>query len=130
MGFLKRLKDSQRSDIPESWTPISNIADLNQVDKASQGKPVMLFKHSVTCGISSGAKYRLESDWENLSSDIPCYYLDLLSHRDVSNAIAERYNVVHQSPQILIISEGESVYDTSHHNISVGDINSAVERLS
>ena len=130
MGFLKRLKDSQRSDIPESWTPISKIADLNQVDQASQEKPVMLFKHSVTCGISSGAKYRLESDWENLSSDLPCFYLDLLSHRDVSNAIAERYKVVHQSPQILIISGGESIYDTSHHNISVGDINSAVERLA
>lgn len=130
MGFLKRLKDSQRSDIPESWTPISKIADLNQVDEASQEKPVMLFKHSVTCGISSGAKYRLESDWENLSLDLPCFYLDLLSHRDVSNAIAERYKVVHQSPQILIISGGKSIYDTSHHNISVGDINSVVERLA
>ena len=130
MSFLKRLKDSKYSNIPESWTPIRKIADLNEVDDASQEQPVMLFKHSTTCGISSGAKYRLESDWESLSADLPCYYLDLLSHRDVSNAIAERYKVVHQSPQILIISNGESVYDTSHHNISVGDINSAVARLA
>jgi bacillithiol system protein YtxJ len=130
MGFLKILKDSQQADIPESWTPIRKITDLDQVDQASQEKPVMLFKHSVTCGISSGAKYRLESDWDNLSSDLPCFYLDLLNHRDVSNAIADRYKVVHQSPQILIISNGESIYDTSHHNISVGDINSAVARLA
>ncbi len=87
-------------------------SELEKVDQLLNDKSIILFKHSVTCGISSGAKYRLESDWDGLSHDVHFYYLNLLSHRNISNAIAERYNVAHQSPQILIIRNGHLIYDT------------------
>ena len=128
MSILKRIKDSVTAGINEDWSDLTNINELDKVDQLSNDKPVILFKHSVTCGISSGAKYRLESDWNSLSHDVHFYYLDLLSHRNISNAIAKRYNVVHQSPQILIIRNGNSIYDTSHHRISIRDLNDAIEK--
>lgn len=126
MSILKRIKDSVTAGINENWSNLTNISELDKVDQLSNDRPIILFKHSVTCGISSGAKYRLESDWDGLSHDVYFYYLDLLSHRNISNAIAERYNVAHQSPQILIIRNGHSIYDTSHHRISISDINDAL----
>lgn len=128
MSILNRIKDSITAAINDNWSDLTNINELDKVDELSKDKPVILFKHSVTCGISSGAKYRLESDWKDLSHDVHFYYLDLLAHRNISNAIAERYNVVHQSPQILIIKDGVSVYDTSHHRISINDVNDALDK--
>lgn len=50
------------------------------------------------------------------------YYLDLIGHRDVSNAIAERLNEVHQSPQILIVDRNECILEASHLEISPKEI--------
>ena len=128
MSIVDRIKNSVKASIHTDWSHIVDITELNKIDELSKEKPVVIFKHSVTCGISSGAKYRLESEWDNLNHELHFYYLDLLAHREVSNAIAERYDVVHQSPQILIIKNGKSMYDTSHHRISINDINEAIDQ--
>ena len=128
MSIVDRIKNSVKASIHTDWSHIVDITELNKIDELSKEKPVVIFKHSVTCGISSGAKYRLESEWDNLNHELHFYYLDLLAHREVSNAIAERYDVVHQSPQILIIKKGKSMYDTSHHRISINDINEAIDQ--
>jgi len=104
------------------WKVLNNITQLDQIDQASADHPVVLFKHSVTCGISSGAKYRLETDWASFPENAEFYYLDLLAHRPISNEIARRYGVTHQSPQIIVIKDGKAQYDTSHHAINIGSI--------
>ena len=80
--------------------------------------PVLVFKHSTRCSISRMALRQFETDW-NLDGKITPYFLDLLEYRPISNAIAERLGVVHQSPQVIVIKEGLAVYDASHEAIQV-----------
>ncbi len=124
MGFLERLKASQTNNT--GWRMLTDINQLNEIDKVSASRPVIIFKHSTSCGISAGAKYRLESDWSEISEEVEFYYLDLLSYRKVSNFIAEKYNVRHESPQILVIHKGEVKHKSSHHRIDVKSLNEAL----
>ena len=121
MGFLDRLKASQASRV-ENWNTLDEISQLDQIAKDSAQKTVVIFKHSVSCGISAGAKNRLESQWDLVKTDIDFYYLDLLSNRAISNAIEARWGVRHQSPQIIVIKDDKVVYDTSHGSISAADL--------
>lgn len=66
------------------------------------------------------AKLRLDSGWD-LEGVFP-YYLDLKTYRSISQAVSERFNVYHESPQILMIKNGECVYDASHFDISVDEL--------
>ena len=84
---------------------------------------MVVFKHSTRCSISAMALNRMERDYDaEKLPNIPVYYLDLIAHRDVSNAIAETFGVMHQSPQVLLIKDGQSVYDESHMGISFGEL--------
>lgn len=125
MGFLDRLRLSQAEN--EHWIGITDMNQLDIIDQQSKEKTVVIFKHSTSCGISAGAKYRLEANWDHLSGDVLFYYLDILSYRAISNEIASRYRVRHESPQILIIKDGVASYDTSHHRISVDALNNALD---
>lgn len=99
------------------WRILNAVDQIDTVISASHTSPVAIFKHSTRCSISSMAQSRLERDWEKRFGDIPIYHLDLIAHRDVSNAVAERFGVEHQSPQLIIIQDGEVVFDASHSAI-------------
>ncbi|WNB17723.1 bacillithiol system redox-active protein YtxJ [Marivirga arenosa] len=110
-----------------NWERIDSIESLNNIVEESQDKAVMIFKHSTSCSISSMALNRLERSWsEDEMSNVKAYYLDLISYRDISNAIADKFGVMHQSPQILLIKNGECVYDDSHMGISYQNLKSSV----
>ena len=125
MGFLDRLKAST-SATNQAWKTLSSIDQLDQIDVQSNERPVILFKHSTTCGISAGAKYRLEDAWGDEVKNYDFYYLDLLTYRPISNAIATRYGVRHESPQILVIQNGKAVYNASHQSIDLARIEQAI----
>ena len=93
-------------------------ADQIVAIKQQQGYS-LIFKHSTRCSISMMAKRRFELDWENLPDDMPLYFLDLIKHRDLSNKVAQDFSVYHESPQLLLIKDGECVLDQSHGAISV-----------
>lgn len=97
-----------------NWQPLNNINQLDEIDLQSFTEPIVLFKHSTTCPISGMAKNRVEMNW-----DLPykAYYLDLLKHRDISAAIASKYGIQHESPQMLVIVQGLCVLNESHLNI-------------
>lgn len=99
------------------WKILNSVDDLNEIDQRSVEKPQLLFKHSTRCSISSMAKNRLDLQLDMLASHYDCYYLDLIQYRPVSNEIASRYNIVHESPQVIIVKNGKSMYDISHHMI-------------
>ena len=104
------------------WHILSDVNFLNEIDELSKVNPVLLFKHSTRCSISVMAKGALDRNWTFTDEDIKPYYLDLLNYRNISNEIEDRYKVIHASPQILIIKNGKCIYNTSHSNISVGEI--------
>lgn len=111
-----------------NWIKIESESDLEKAIEASfQGNlGVAIFKHSTRCSISSVAKTRLSSFWD-FKEELPIYYLDLIAYRELSSLIAQKFNVQHESPQILIVKKGECVYDASHMAISVKSLHSELE---
>lgn len=102
------------------WTPLTSEAQLTDIIQASENKPQVIFKHSTRCSISAVAWQRLRKATPPQGVDY--HYLDLLSYRTLSNKIAEIFGVHHESPQILVIKNGECVFDESHLAISMNDI--------
>ena len=107
-----------------NWISLTDIAQLDSITKNSFVTPQVIFKHSTRCSISSMALNRLEREEAPTNTDF--YYLDLIKHRDISNAIADKFNVYHESPQILVIKNGECIYDESHQGINMGEITDQV----
>jgi bacillithiol system protein YtxJ len=101
------------------WKPLESA---NQVDAIKQLPGYsLIFKHSTRCSISMMVKRRFEMDWDKLPGDLPVFFLDLIKHRDISNLIAQDFRVYHESPQLLVIHDGECILDQSHGNISVDE---------
>ncbi len=104
-----------------NWIPLTNIGQLNEIVALSNEKPVAIFKHSTRCSVSRFALKQFEKEFDSADAT-DTYFLDLIEHRDVSNEIANRFQVVHQSPQLLLIKNGKSIYDTSHSDIDAKDL--------
>ncbi|MEO5651010.1 MAG: bacillithiol system redox-active protein YtxJ [Ginsengibacter sp.] len=103
-----------------NWISLQDELQLEEITANSFNKPQVIFKHSTRCSVSSMAKNRL--DKKEQSDGMDFYYLDLIKHRNISNKIAADFKVPHQSPQILIISNGKSIYNESHSGISMDEI--------
>ncbi|WP_066758641.1 bacillithiol system redox-active protein YtxJ [Crocinitomix algicola] len=118
-GFGKQKSKENKIN----WVSLKDPETLNHlIVKDSFEKPVVFFKHSTRCSISSMALNRLESNWNIKDDEAVPVYLDLIQFRAISNAIAERLAVVHQSPQIIIVKEGKAVYSSSHNQIDAETI--------
>lgn len=105
------------------WIQLKDEQELDTIKALSSSQPVLIFKHSTRCSISSTALNRLERSWnEEQMKNVKTYYLDLLSFRSVSNKIEEVFGVTHQSPQVLLIKDGKSVYDASHLSIRYDEL--------
>ncbi len=118
MSFLNNIfgghSEPEKSNV--NWIALTSVVQLDEIiDRSNQG-PVLIFKHSTRCGISRMVLKRFESKY-NLEDKVTPYFLDLLAYRDISDAIAEKFKVLHQSPQLLVIKDGKSVYDVSHDAI-------------
>lgn len=120
MSFLNSIfGSSDNTDSPKSnvnWTELTDIAQLLEVTAISNEKPVVIFKHSTRCSISRMALKQFEREYD-LNETVDAYFLDLIAHRDISNEIASRFNVYHESPQLILIKNGQAVYDVSHSDI-------------
>jgi bacillithiol system protein YtxJ len=103
-----------------NWIPLTTEKQLTEIREASAEKPVVIFKHSTRCSISAVAKSRLER--AAAPEEISFYYLDLIKFRDISNRIAADFDVPHESPQVLLIRNGECIYDESHSGITMDDL--------
>ena len=102
------------------WIHLTQPEQINQLVTRSQEKPQVIFKHSTRCSISAVALSRLQKAQQ--PSDVDFYFLDLIAHRGLSNKVAEVFSVHHESPQVLVIRNGECVYDESHMGISMSEI--------
>ena len=104
-----------------NWIPFTDLGQLNEIMELSHQQPVAIFKHSNRCSISRMALKQFENEFD-LEGSVTPYFLDLLNHRDISNEIATRFEVYHQSPQLLLIKEGKSIYDASHSDIDAVEL--------
>ncbi len=106
-----------------SWKTINQISQIQQIKEESKHLPVLIYKHSTQCSLSQMAWNRLQRNWkeEDFKMVMP-YYLDLLTYREVSDAIEQEFAVLHESPQVILIKDGIAVYDTSHMAINYQEI--------
>jgi bacillithiol system protein YtxJ len=104
-----------------NWIPLNYLGQLDEMVAFSNQKPAVIFKHSTRCSVSRFALKQFENEFD-LEDQVDIYFLDLLEHRDISNEIANRFGVYHQSPQLLLIKEGKSVYNVSHSDIDAGEL--------
>ena len=117
--FKSIFGDSENKNTNTSkinWIELTDLGQLNEIMDLSHEQPVAIFKHSTRCSISRMALKQFENEFD-LEGSVTPYFLDLLNHRDISNEIATRFEVYHQSPQLLLIKEGKSIYDASHSDI-------------
>lgn len=103
-----------------NWNTLSSIEQLEAIKSASYQQPQVIFKHSTRCSISSMVLNRLERS--DAPENIRFHYLDLLAYRPLSNQIAEDFSVHHESPQVLLIKNGECIYDESHQGIRMEEL--------
>jgi bacillithiol system protein YtxJ len=124
MSLFEKLFGSSEDENKASkmeWKQLTDIGQLEAIVEESNTKPVAIFKHSTRCSVSRMALRHFESDFD-LEDKITPYFLDLLEHRDISNEIATRFEVEHQSPQLILISRGKPIYDASHNSIEAEDL--------
>lgn len=107
------------------WQYLTEIESIEAIKKKSFEKPQVIFKHSTTCSISKMALARFEK--ATAPEDVDFYYLDLLNYRTISTAIAEAFQVYHESPQVILIKNGVCTYDESHYGIMMDEL---IEQIS
>jgi bacillithiol system protein YtxJ len=108
------------------WTILTEPEQLGQIREKSKERLQVIFKHSTRCSTSALALSRLERT--GLSSKLDAYFLDLIQYRNLSNLIAETFHVHHESPQVLVIRDGQCIYEESHLAIDAMEIETLVEQ--
>ena len=113
------------------WIELKDVETLNKIKTESADKPVVIFKHSIRCSISAAGLGRLERNWNKEEmAEIKYYFLDLINYRPVSQKVEEVFKVAHESPQLLIISNGACIYHASHMSINYGEIKNQLAKIS
>lgn len=137
MGILNRIFSGEggtqhRPDSPVrtdvKWEHLVSASQLDEISRQSAEYPVLIFKHSTRCSISSMALSRIEKGWDFEPGQIKAWYLDLIAYREVSNQIAAQFGIPHESPQVILLINGKAVYDASHSAISVPGLRETLER--
>jgi bacillithiol system protein YtxJ len=115
----------------DAYTRLSDASELDAAFRAAQERPVMLFKHSLTCPVSTAGLREFER-WlgeRSADSSVEPYLIEIQNHRDLSNAVAERTGVRHESPQALLLEGGEVAWHGSHWKITAKALAEAVDAL-
>lgn len=124
MGFLDQIfgKKEDQDHSKSLWKKIESQKDLDAaIEKSSQQK-VLIFKHSTRCFISKTVLRSLEKQMQESDKNFGYYFLDLLAYRSISNEIESRFDVAHQSPQLIVLENGKAIYNASHQNIDLDKI--------
>lgn len=103
------------------WKVMHQLEDIDDIIRLSALRPQVIFKHSTRCSISSVAKRRLEHALPTEGIDFN--FLDIIALRNISNKVGQVFEVWHESPQVLLITDGECIYDESHMGINMDDLN-------
>ncbi|WP_100611292.1 bacillithiol system redox-active protein YtxJ [Confluentibacter lentus] len=119
--FSNSVEHKEEKTLP--WVDLNTINQLQAIKDKSSTKPQVIFKHSTRCGISRMVMKQFVEDYGFSKNQLDLYYLDLITYREVSNAVSNTFNVVHESPQLLVIKNGNVVMHESHGGINDLDLN-------
>ncbi len=127
MSLLKSIFKSSSEEKKEvtsnvHWIPLKSLDHLEEINTISKEETVLIFKHSTRCGISRMVIKMFEKQFDEELKELKVYYLDLLNFRELSNEVGYAFQVQHQSPQLLVIKNGEAVNYASHYDINSIDL--------
>ena len=126
MGLFNNLFGSTDEEAKEKkvlpWIGLRSLDQLEEIEQKSKTKTQVIFKHSTSCGISRMVLNMFTKSYTLTEGQMDIYFLDLLAHRNVSNEVGIKFQVLHQSPQLLVIKNGVTVFHTSHGAISEVDL--------
>ena len=124
MGFLDQIfgKKEEQDQTKTLWRKLESIKDLDAAVERSFQQKVLIFKHSTRCFISKTVLKSFEKQMENSDKEQTYYFLDLIANRDISNEIESRFDVTHQSPQLIALENGKAIYNASHQSIDLDQI--------
>lgn len=131
MGLFKNLFGQQSDTNAKEkkalpWIALNSLEQLDEIAHKSKAKTQVIFKHSTTCGISRMVINMFTSNYEFTEEQIDLYYLDLHAFRQVSDEVGYRFQVMHQSPQLLVIRNETTFAHASHGAIAEIDLNNFV----
>jgi bacillithiol system protein YtxJ len=112
-----------------AWIQLTSHEQLRDAIDISEKKPQVFFKHSTRCIISKMALQEFERTGVINSSNTDFYLLDLLNFRSISNEISVKLNVLHQSPQAIMLYKNEIVYSQTHERIDGNEVKSLIDSL-
>ncbi|MDX1753218.1 bacillithiol system protein YtxJ [Salinimicrobium sediminis] len=133
MGLFDKVFKSERDIVKKEieevpWHALTESKQLEEIEEESEKMPVVVFKHSTRCGISRMVLNNFERSYD-LPKDkkVKLYMLDLIANRNISNEVAERFKVRHESPQMIILKDRQVVHHASHQGIDLQDVRTQVK---
>lgn len=133
MGLFDKIFNSEKEENKEKkgstpWIELNSIDQLDEIEKSSEEKTVAILKHSTRCGVSRMVLRMFESDYDlDENEPVDLYFLDLITYREISNEIASRFRVHHESPQLIVLKNREVVHHSSHQGISANKLKELVQ---
>jgi bacillithiol system protein YtxJ len=112
---------------------LTHLSDLDMLEAAiteSRERPVLLFKHSRTCGISCEALDALHAHLAVGPTNAAYKVITVQSHRRVSDSAAERFRIRHETPQAILIRDGEVIWNASHFRITADELSRQLSAVS
>lgn len=116
--------------MPKNPTPVEGLAELDQVLADTARRPLLLFKHSLTCGTSAEALDELRSHMDASGHDVHYAMVTVQRHRDVSQEVARRLGIRHETPQALLVRHGRVVWSASHFRLTAASVDRAIAELT
>ena len=110
--------------------PLDDVPALDAALDRARREPILIFKHSATCGISAQACHELADWYERNKVTVPVFLVHVRQHRAVSNAVAERFGIRHESPQVLLVDGGQVRWHGSHWHVNGREVQQALDALS
>ncbi|MCL7763822.1 bacillithiol system redox-active protein YtxJ [Polaribacter sp. Z014] len=118
----KEDKATSQSNLKINWIPLTDIGQLEEIKNQSKTEAVLIFKHSTRCGISSMVIKQFEKLFTEEHQNLKVYYLDLLNYRGISDEVGYTFQVMHQSPQLIVVRNGVSIENVSHYDITITNL--------
>lgn len=119
MGLFDSVKNAfSGTDVSEIWEIISDSSQIAPIIEASKEKPQLVYKHSHRCSVCFVAKGSLEQAADKIQQYADMHFLNVVHSREASNKIASDLDVRHESPQVILINQGEVVWHGSHGRIN------------
>lgn len=132
MGIFKKIFGTSTSSVTKKekkvlpWIALTDLQQLNNIQEKSKTKTQVIFKYSIRCGVSRMVLNQFVDAYELTEQDLDLYFLDLISNREVSNEVGYKFQVMHESPQLLVIKKGVVVAHGSHSGVNGIDLSSFI----